>query len=65
VILEMHIVHLLRAPHLCFPCYMDPDTVNMMPGTSVAAHISLLHNGMIAYVQDPFSEFCSITVRAH
>jgi len=38
VILEMHIVYLLHAPYLQFPCYMDPYAVNMTLGTSVATH---------------------------
>ena len=44
---------------------MDPYVVNMMPGTSVATHIPLLHASLIAHAQDPFSEFHTITVRAH
>jgi len=60
----MYIAYLLHAPHLCFPCYMDSYAVNMMPGTSVAAYISLLHASMIAHVQEPLSEFHNITVRA-
>ena len=44
---------------------MDPYGVNMMPGASMAAHIVLLHASIEAHAQDPFSEFHSITVRAH
>ena len=44
---------------------MDPYGVNMMPGASRAAHIALLHASMEAHVLNPFSEFHSITVRAH
>jgi len=40
---------------------LDPYVVNMMLGTSVAAHISLLHAGIIAHARDPFSEFHNIT----
>ena len=43
---------------------MDPYAVNMIPGSSVAAHISLLHTSIIAHAQDPLSEFDNITVRA-
>jgi len=43
---------------------MNPYTINMMPDTFVAAHISLLHASMIARTQDPFSEFHNITVCA-
>jgi len=43
---------------------MDPYIVNMMPGTSVATHISLLHDSMIALVQDSFPKFHNIMVRA-
>ena len=44
---------------------MDLYAVNMMPGTYVITHISLLHASIIAHAQDPFSQFDSITVRAH
>jgi len=43
---------------------MDPYAIDMMPGTSGSAHILLLHASMITHVQDPFSEFHNITVRA-
>ena len=33
--------------------------MNMMSGTSVAAHISLRHASMVAYIQDSYSEFHS------
>ena len=55
----------LHAPHLYFPCQMDPYAVNMMPGTSMATYISLLHASIIAHEWYPFSEFHSIKVHAH
>jgi len=36
---------------------MDPYAINIIPGTSVATHISLLHASIIAHMQDLFSEF--------
>jgi len=44
---------------------MDPYAINVMPGMSMAAHISLLQGSITAHVQDPFSEFHSITIHAH
>ena len=44
---------------------MDPYGVNMISGASMAAHIMLLYASIEAFAQDPFSEFHSITVRAH
>ena len=44
---------------------MDPYIVNMMPGTSVDIHISLLHAIIVAYVQDPYAEFHSVTAHTH
>ena len=44
---------------------MDPYSVNLMSGASVATHILLLHASIEAHAQDPFSEFHGITVRAH
>ena len=44
---------------------MDPYGVNMMPGASMAAHISLLHASIGARAQDPFSEFHSVTIHGH
>jgi len=44
---------------------MDPYAVNLMLGASVAAHIVLLHTIIEAHAQDPFSDFHSITIRAH
>ena len=64
MIFEMRIAYLLHVPHLYFPCLMDPYTVNMMPGMSVVAHISLLQASMIAYAYDPFLKFHNMTVRA-
>jgi len=34
---------------------MVPYAVNMMLGTFVATHISLLHTSMVAHIQGPFS----------
>ena len=34
--------------------------MNMMPDSSVATHISLLHASMVAHIQDPFSKFRSV-----
>ena len=44
---------------------MDLYAINMMSGTSIASHISLLHTSMIAHMQDPLSEFHSVTTCAH
>ena len=43
---------------------MDPYGVNMLPAGSMIAHIALLYASMEAHVQDPYSEFRSITVCA-
>ena len=43
---------------------MDPYGINMLPGGSMIVHITLLHAGIEAHAQDPYSEFYSITVRA-
>jgi len=47
---------------LYFLSYMDPYTMNMMSGISMATHISLLHASMVAHIQDPFSEFHSVRI---
>jgi len=45
------------------PCQMDSYAVNMMPGTSVATHISFLHDSMVAHMHvNPFLKFHSVTV---
>jgi len=44
---------------------MDPYSINMMLGTSVANHISLLHASMIAHMQDPLFDFYSVTILTH
>ena len=36
---------------------MDPYALNMMSGTSVDIHISLLHASMVALMQTPFLSF--------
>ena len=36
----------------------------MLPGGSMIAHIALLHTSIEVHAQDPYSEFCSITVCA-
>ena len=36
--------------------------VDMMSGTSVTAHISLLYASMVAHMRDPYSEFHSFMV---
>ena len=51
--------------YMCFLCQMDPYGVNMMSGASIATHIALLHARIETHAQDLFSEFHSITVRAH
>jgi len=40
---------------------MDPYVVNMMLGTSVATHISLLYASMVAHMWDPYFVFHSVT----
>jgi len=52
----------MYAFHIC-PVFLDG--VNMMSGTSMAAHIMLPHANIEAHTQDPFFEFHSITVRAY
>ena len=44
---------------------MDPYSVNMMPGASMAAHIAVLHASIEVHPQDPFSEFQSAVVHGH
>ena len=61
----MHVAYYLYAPSLCFLCEMDPCVINMMPGASVATHISLLDASITTHAHDPFSEFHRITFRAH
>ena len=41
---------------------MDPYAVNMMSVTYVAIHIFWLDANMVAHMEDPYSEFYSVTV---
>jgi len=40
---------------------MYPYAANVMPTTSVATYVSLLHASTVAHMQDRFSEFHSVT----
>ena len=51
----------LMCSSFMFSCQMDPYAIKMMPGTSVATHISRLRASMMAYMQYPFFKFHSIT----
>ena len=42
---------------------MNPHLIHMVPGTSVAAHISQLHAAMLMHMQDPQSEFHNVIER--
>jgi len=44
---------------------IDPYTIHMLLGTVIAAHISLLHDRIIAHIQELFFEFYSVLVRTY
>ena len=39
--------------------------MNMMLGVSMVTHIFLLHTGVVAHMQDPYSEFYTPMVYTH
>jgi len=43
---------------------MDPYVISMMLGTFAATHIFQLYAGLTTHLEDPFSEFYSVTTRA-
>jgi len=44
---------------------MDLYVIYMVPGISVATHISQPHAAMVTHIQDPFLEFHNVLVRTH